>query len=629
MSFLSAMDEMRDHKVAPGENETMEFVRTGENLLDLFFKTIRGMSPEDLSAKYRSVIGEKSVQNLIDLFVLCFQTRDCRGGKGEKLIFVKLFVLLAEDFPDSTARLIPLIAQYGYYKDYWNILEEIGLLPNLTPNLEHLRNCILEYLVVRLKTDAALVERAGESNVEEVQLIREQVSLCAKYMPREGNAFCLKETNKECMRMFLCGLFPDSENGKRKESYRKMCAKICCFLDVVEQKMCSHSYSEIQFSRLPSVCTKKYRKAFLNETLKGPEPIGAEEGRTGNRFPLDLDRVECRTHFIEHIHSGQVKGGRLHPHELVNTILARDHPSAVPFSVVEKELLNAQWKSMRESLLKELEEAATPLTGGTSPSAATVLTESTSPSSSDRKVDLGKLVPLSDVSGSMNGTPMDVSIALGILISETTNEAFRNRVLTFESQPSWCSLPPEASIVEKVDILSKASWGNSTNLEAALDRIVEVCEANRLPPEAVPDLIIFSDMQFDQADNNNKLTQFEKIEKKFYDLGVKLVGSPYPVPRVIFWNLRSDTVGFPAEATTSNVQLLSGYSPSLLKAVLLGEPLEEESETSDEKGDVGSRAAREPVTPYETLRRVLDDKRYDDIRQVVTDSQELENFVTR
>ena len=35
-----------------------------------------------------------------------------------------------------------------------------------------------------------------------------------------------------------------------------------------------------------------------------------------------------------------------------------------------------------------------------------------------QRYDLGKLVPLVDVSGSMGGTPMEAAIALGILVSE-------------------------------------------------------------------------------------------------------------------------------------------------------------------------------------------------------------------
>ena len=47
-------------------------------------------------------------------------------------------------------------------------------------------------------------------------------------------------------------------------------------------------------------------------------------------------------------------------------------------------------------------------------------------------------------------------------------------------------------------------------------------------------------------------------------------GEPYAAPRVIFWNPRGSGIGCPASADTPNTQLLSGFSPALLKLVLSG-----------------------------------------------------------
>lgn len=59
-----------------------------------------------------------------------------------------------------------------------------------------------------------------------------------------------------------------------------------------------------------------------------------------------------------------------------------------------------------------------------------------------------RMVPLSDVSSSIQGTPMDVSIALGIGIPEITHEVFRNRVTTFSEDPGWHMLNPSDTIVQ-------------------------------------------------------------------------------------------------------------------------------------------------------------------------------------
>jgi hypothetical protein len=145
----------------------------------------------------------------------------------------------------------------------------------------------------------------------------------------------------------------------------------------------------------------------------------------------------------------------------------------------------------------------------------------------------------------------------------------------------------------------------------------------------VPDLIIFSDMQFDAAccdtyDDDNAYgsgvhrygsqrrsgpaTQLHRIQKRFHDVGVEVCGSPYPAPRIVFWNLRGDYgEGCPAAAHDDNVQLLSGFSPSMLEEALSASPIEAEKQGAE----------RGVVTPYQTLRKVLDSDKYDCVRDVL------------
>jgi hypothetical protein len=112
--------------------------------------------------------------------------------------------------------------------------------------------------------------------------------------------------------------------------------------------------------------------------------------------------------------------------------------------------------------------------------------------------------------------------------------------------------------------------------------------------EEIPDLIIFSDMQFDVADNNHN-THLKKAQKKFADKGLEC-------PRIIFWNLR-DATGLPAKSDDSNVILLSGFSQSLLKYVLEDEEVVEEVKP----------------TPLETFLKIINDKRYDSVRELLSE----------
>jgi len=200
--------------------------------------------------------------------------------------------------------------------------------------------------------------------------------------------------------------------------------------------------------------------------------------------------------------------------------------------------------------------------------------------------DPSKMIPLSDVSGSMGGKPMEVSIAMGIGISEITHPAFRDMVLTFESVPQWHKLNGTDSIVKKVKSLEAADWGGSTDFEAAYDKILEVCYDQRLAKEDVPSLIVFSDMQFNEAHQTMSSgysygrnvgpvisTMHGVIKSKFAAVARKLDWKDSDPTPIIYWNLR-DTGSHPVEKDTEGAVLLSGFSPSMLKLVMNGEALE-------------------------------------------------------
>jgi len=232
----------------------------------------------------------------------------------------------------------------------------------------------------------------------------------------------------------------------------------------------------------------------------------------------------------------------------------------------------------------------------------------------------------------MSGTPMEVAIALGILVSELTHDAFKNRVLTFESVPSWVDLTGCTSIRQKVEAVQRAPWGGSTDFAAACERILATAQVAKLRPDEIPDLICFSDMQFDMASGcggyggysygsrrapQSWETQFERLQRRFAEVGQAVCGEPYPAPRIIFWNLRS-SVGFPVAADTPNTQMISGFSPALLKLIVSGADLvAEEQEVLQADGTI--KTVRSGPTPAETLRKALDDECFDVVRSKLSE----------
>uniref|UniRef100_A0A8I6Y9R5 Uncharacterized protein n=1 Tax=Hordeum vulgare subsp. vulgare TaxID=112509 RepID=A0A8I6Y9R5_HORVV len=148
---------------------------------------------------------------------------------------------------------------------------------------------------------------------------------------------------------------------------------------------------------------------------------------------------------------------------------------------------------------------------------------------------LGKLtncVAVCDVSGSMSGLPMDVCVALGLLISELTEDPWRGRVITFSERPEIHFITG-GTLSEKVVFMRAMEWGMNTNFQAVFDKILEVAVGASLPPERmVRRVFVFSDMEFDQASAHPWETDYEAIVRKFSKAGY---GSA--VPEIVFWNL--------------------------------------------------------------------------------------------
>jgi hypothetical protein len=216
---------------------------------------------------------------------------------------------------------------------------------------------------------------------------------------------------------------------------------------------------------------------------------------------------------------------------------------------------------------------------------------------------------------------MEVSIALGIGISEITHEAFRNTVMTFSHKPEWSRFEEGDTIVDKVRKLQQAPWGMNTDFAKAYDLVLKVCEEHKLGREDMPCLIVFSDMQFDQAcTNRNSTFMFDHIRSRVKTVAENLGWEDCEPSPIVFWNLRN-TGGHPVGKDTKGTVLLSGFSPSLLKLVLNGEALkEEEVEVVQKDGTVVTEKVR--VTPEQVLQKMLDDSMYDPVRKILGSSRE-------
>jgi len=180
---------------------------------------------------------------------------------------------------------------------------------------------------------------------------------------------------------------------------------------------------------------------------------------------------------------------------------------------------------------------------------------------------------VADVSGSMSGRPMAVSISLAMYIAERNTGIWKDKFLTFSGNPSLQTVTGN-SLSSKVRNLSKADWGGNTDIQKTFDLILDTAVRNNIPESDMPrKLIIVSDMQFDNCVfmdgtgsgwkySGKKVTNYEAIRIKYAQAG-------YSLPEVIFWNVNSSD-NVPMKAHDSGTALVSGCSPSILTAVLTG-----------------------------------------------------------
>ena len=174
-----------------------------------------------------------------------------------------------------------------------------------------------------------------------------------------------------------------------------------------------------------------------------------------------------------------------------------------------------------------------------------------------------------DVSGSMQGTPMDVAVSLGIYLAERATGEYANKFITFSENPEMQSIDGLPSITEKVIMLKSANWGFNTDLYKTLMVILKAAVRGKLQPDKMLDkLYIISDMEFDIASKNND-TVLNIARTEFEIAG-------YALPKIVFWNVHARTGQYPSTMNDDGVQLVSGYSPSILKQLMQDEFLSAE-----------------------------------------------------
>jgi len=305
--------------------------------------------------------------------------------------------------------------------------------------------------------------------------------------------------------------------GLTPKEYRKTLSELS---NTVEQLMCSKNWNAIEYSKLPSKAMSDYMKAFSKN---------------------DLERFQA---YLEAVKSGDAKinAGAVYPYDITKNMKHGSSDGA-----------NVQWNALPNYM-----------TGNTE-----------------------RLLPVVDVSGSMDCsaggsqsvTCMDVSISLGLYISERNVGQFKDAFVTFSSHPQLQIL--SGSLSERYNQLASAEWGMSTNIEAVFQLILKQGKQHNVPESEMPTMIlILSDMEFNSATNNNGGwgTWGETVNHNWNPKAQRMIenmysDAGYTIPKIVYWNLNARNNNFPVQFDESGTALVSGFSPALLTNLLSGKDL--------------------------------------------------------
>jgi hypothetical protein len=340
------------------------------------------------------------------------------------------------------------------------------------------------------------------------------------------------------------------------QRYRKLVVQLSKRAKVVEQKMCRNAFDEIVPAETPAVATKKYRKVFQNKT------------NDGSQRSTDPRRAACAENFAAAIKDAIATGVG------IKGTVAGAHGICKPY--VDGQRLDQMTEAQWANLIKEMKD------GGS----------------------LGSCFALCDVSGSMSGVPMEVCVALGLVVAELASGPFKDHVLTFETDPKFHRIEGE-TLHAKVRNLLRAPWGGSTDFAKALNLMLQVAVSAKVRPEDMPQmLIVFSDMQFNVAESGGYYSGTARSKTGFVHATASIREAfrkaGYEMPHLVFWNLRGSCTAQPCETISEGVSTMSGYSQAMLKAFMEGKVLDMAKET-----------------PWDRVKAVLDDERYEPVDRLV------------
>ncbi|HIF48724.1 MAG TPA: DUF2828 family protein [Cytophagales bacterium] len=553
-----------------GENNHVEKTWSStsfeELLTQYYFQLVRTKDMKKHREKFRELLQNNDVDNLILLIKLIIHTRDL-NGKGERSLTYMMLLELWIKKPEYAYFIFETMMLNKNIKDPYASWKDIKYLCQYIKNetagdTEHpFISWLIELTNFHLKQDWDVFVTKTNKNI----------SLLAKWIPREKSKFgwlfklLVKNMFARYYETAKTKQASVAADKKARKEYRIICSTLNKFLDTTQIKQCNNSWRFIDPNNVTSITFSKQKQAFFNQKQTNHKLVERSEKE---------DRIQCRKNFVNYLNMKKekqetIKGKRCSIYDFVKDAIKYGKMEDEEAKLL-KETINSQWQN-----------------------------------NSKQNFNLDNMVTLVDTSGSMEQEdcqPLYNAIGLGIRISEKTTPAFRNRILTFSAEPTWVNLDNCKTFCDKVKKIRKANWGMNTNIYKACELILYAIKVARLTPEDIKNLtlVILSDMQIDHSQKNSysSNTLYENLKTLFQDAGLEMYGIPIYPPNILFWNLRK-TDGFPSQTTENNITMLSGFSPLLLN-VFCNKGFEQ----------------LKKINPYDMLLEILNNERYNGVNEI-------------
>ncbi|KAM0851188.1 hypothetical protein ACQ4PT_052586 [Festuca glaucescens] len=609
------------------ENNSPTFATSGDPCLDFFFHVVPGTPPESVS----SLLADAWAKEPTTALRLACNLRGVGGtGKSDKEGFYAAALWMHNCHPATLALNARPVAEFGYLKDLPELLHRIihggvstrtrakkvaqkgGMVAgfrfrnrNSPPPTPHRWKKSIHPASTREARVAASNKRDQEMSAQAaVERHKKRADAAARAVERYA-----RDPNYRLLHDMTADVFADllaedmkklSEGNLDLSLASKWCPSVDTCYDystLLCEAIARRLFPKGSMAQLPEDLPDEHytyrardllrKEAYvpLRHALRLPEIfISAREwGKVVYTRVASIAMKNYQDLFVKHDHarfyqyltdvkSGKVKiaAGGLLPHEILAS------------AQFDNEVAELQWQRTVDDLLAFGE--------------------------------LNNCLAVCDVSGSMWGEPMDVCVALGLLLSELCDEPWRHRVITFSNRPQLHHIEGQ-TLRDKCLFIQRMDWNMNTDFQAVFDKLLQVAVAGNLPPEhMVKKVFVFSDMEFDQASSRPWETDYEAITRKYSEAGY---GDA--VPQIVFWNLR-DSHSVPVTAEQKGVALVSGFSKNMLKIFLGGEEEaipEEEEAIPDIPGeeaiqDIPGKKAAIPsiLTPRDVMEKAISGPEY-------------------